>query len=217
MSRLDGLRVWVTRPAHQADALCAAIEAAGGHALRQPLLTIEDPADREAARRRLRAAETADDLIFTSRNAVTWAWRLVPGFAPAGRLAAVGRATATALAEAAGREVATPEDDFSSEGLLAMPDFAHPDGRSITVVTGEGGRDAIPRALAERGAAVAEAAVYRRRPARIGRARLEALLAEADAIVITSGEALSHLVAITPEALQPALRARQLVVPSSRV
>lgn len=217
MSRLGGLRVWVTRPAHQADSLCAAIENAGGHALRQPLLAIEDPADPESARAGLAEAEAADDLIFTSTNAVVSAWRLRPGFTPRGRLSAVGRATAAALETAAERPVAVPESGHTSEDVLAMTVFAAPVGRRVSVVTGEGGRGRIQTVLAKRGATVDEVAVYGRRAVPLARGRLQALLDESDAIVITSGEALSHLAAITPDALMPTLRARQLVVPSSRV
>lgn len=217
MTRLAGLRVWVTRPAHQAENLCMAIEAAGGHSLRQPLLAIEAPESPAQARGELAAVSEADDLIFTSANAVRGAWRLHPDFAPAGRLTAIGRATAAALEAASGRAAAVPEHGYTSEDLLAMPAFAAPAGRRVGVITGEGGRGRIQTVLAERGAAVSVAWVYRRHPVTLDRPRLQALLDESDAIVITSGEALSHLVAMTPEALAPTLHARQLAVPSTRV
>lgn len=217
MSRLRGLRVWVTRPAHQADSLCTAIEQAGGHAFRQPLLAIEAPSDPVAARSGLAAAEDADDAIFTSTNAVAGAWRLQPDFAPPRRLAAIGRATAVALETASRRAVTKPEQGYTSEDLLALPDFAEPAGRRVAVITGENGRGHIQSELAERDAVVDEVAVYRRSRVPLERPRLRALLEESDAIIITSGEALSHLAAITPNELLPTLHAQQLVVPSARV
>lgn len=217
MSRLRGMRVWVTRPAHQADGLCAAIEQAGGHAFRQPLLAIEGPSDPDAACRGLAAAEQADALVFTSTNAVAGAWRLNPDFAPRGGLSAIGGATAAALENAAKRPVTKPEHGDTSEDLLALPCFTQPAGRHVAVVTGENGRGRIQSVLAEQGGVVTEAAVYRRCRVPLARDRLQVLLAESDAIVITSGEALSHLAAICPNGLLPTLQSQQLVVPSARV
>lgn len=217
MTRLAGLRVWVTRPAHQAEGLATAIEAAGGHALRQPLLAIAPPTDPAAARRELAAAADADVAVFTSANAVAGAWELVPGWRPRGSAAAVGAGTAAALRERLGERVLSPETDYSSEGLLALDALNDVAGRRVAIVAGEGGRRRLDSVLAERGAEVVRAAVYRRERVAIPRDRLAALLHEADAIVVTSGEALAHLAAITPAALRPRLLGRQLVVPSARV
>lgn len=217
MNRLSGLRVWVTRPVAQAEALCDAIEAAGGHALRQPLLAIEAPTDPAGSDRGLNSAAGADDLIFTSANAVAGAWRLRPDFRPTGQLAAVGAATAAALRAATGRKVLAPTVDTTSEGLLALSRFDNPAGRRVMIIGGEGGRTTLADTLEQRGAEVGKVAVYRRQPVTPSRPRLQALVAEADVLVITSGEALTHLAAITPAALWPDLRTRQLVVPSERV
>lgn len=65
---LSGVRVLVTRPAHQADALCRLIEAEGGTAIRLPLLTIEPRANLAEAQKLLAAGH--DLWIFTSVNAV---------------------------------------------------------------------------------------------------------------------------------------------------
>lgn len=216
MTTLHGRRVWVTRPPHQAEGLAAAIETAGGHALRQPLLTIEPPADPDAARRELAAAGDADIAVFTSANAVSGAWELQPDWSPRGRLAAIGDATAEVLRERTDAPVLTPEDP-TSEGLLALAPLYDVAGRRIAIVGGEGGRRRLDADLRGRGAEVLRAAVYRRERVAIPRSRLRTLLEEADAIVVTSGEALDHLIAITPEELRPHLRGLQLVVPSARV
>lgn len=216
MTSLRGLRVWVTRPAHQAGGLTAAIEAAGGYALRQPLLAIEAPADPDAARRDLAAAGDADITVFTSPNAVAGAWAVSPGWTPRGRPAAIGDATAAALRGRTDTPVLTPED-YSSEGLLALAPLRDVAGRRVAIVGGEGGHRRLDAVLRERGAQVLRAAVYRRGRVTIPRPRLQALLEEADAIVVTSGEALAHLTAITPASLRPRLHGRQLVVPSARV
>lgn len=216
MTTLHGRRVWVTRPPHQAEGLAAAIEAAGGHALRQPLLTIEPPADPDAARRELAAAGDADVAVFTSANAVSGAWELRPDWSPRGRLAAIGNATAEALRKRTGAPVSMPAD-ATSEGLLALAPLRDVAGRRVAIVGGEGGRRRLDADLRRRGAEVLRAAVYRRERVTIPRDRLRTLLEEADAIVVTSGEALDHLTAITPGELRPRLRGSQLVVPSARV
>ena len=135
---LAGLRVLVTRPAHQADSLCRMIEARGGKALRLPLLSIE-PVTSAAVERQLHAARGYDWWIFTSTNAVQQARRLLPADWPA-QLAAVGAATAAAL-ESAGRDITTPQGAYSSEALLALPQFQQVRGQNILLVTGEGGHD----------------------------------------------------------------------------
>lgn len=216
MTALNGLRVWVTRPAHQAGGLAAAIEAAGGTALNEPLLTIEPPSDRDAARRELAEAGEADVVVFTSANAVEGAWALQGDWAPRGRLAAIGAATAEALRERTGADVLTPQD-YTSEGLLALAELRNVAGQRVAIVSGEGGRRHLDKVLAERGARIVRAAVYRRARAPIPPSRLRTLLETADAIVVTSGEALDHLASITPDESRPLLRGRQLVVPSARV
>lgn len=216
-SGLAGLRVLVTRPAHQADSLCFAIEAAGGHALRQPLLKIAAPSDQAAAEQGLARATDAQDLIFTSPNAVDWAWRLAANWAPQGRIFAVGRATAEALPQRLGREAYTPATDYSSEGLLALPELQQPQGRIISLITGENGRGMLPDVLQRRGAEIQEVAVYQRETLPLARPRLAALLSEADVIFVSSGGSLQHLVDLTPIVQRKLLFKMQLVVSSSRV
>lgn len=214
---LRGLRVLVTRPAHQAGPLCAAIEAAGGHALRQPLMAIKAPQNLRAAQTALASLAGADAVIFTSVNAVEWAQELAPGWRCTGEVYAVGQATARAIGQRLAVTATTPVQDYSSEGLLALPGLAQPQGRQFGIITGELGRQTLAQNLQARGARVHTAAVYRRENIAVARARLQALLGEADAAFISSGQALAHLHHLTPVALKPKLNKLQLVVPSSRV
>ena len=217
---LAGLRVLVTRPAHQAEALCAAIDAAGGHALRQPLLSIKGPANGDDVAKvsaDLAQATDADDLIFTSANAVDWAWQIDPRWRPSGRAFAVGRATARALTEKIPGNVHAPDSEFSSAGLLALPELAAPETRKIAIITGEDGRQELAQTLKSRDALVTTIAVYRRENVSVQRARLQALLGEVDVIFISSGQSLQHLLSIAPATIRNKLLQLQLVVPSSRV
>jgi uroporphyrinogen-III synthase len=210
---LKGVRVLVTRPAHQAENLCRLIEAEGGTAVRLPLLTIE-PAAHAAEARRLLAAPR-DLWIFTSANAVRHALPLIGGPWPA-RLAAVGPATAAALA-AAGQDAARPLAGASSEALLAAPELQDVAGLGVLVVTGEGGRGVLERGLAQRGAVVERAEVYRRVPLPDPPDAVAAALRRSDVVVVTSGEALEHLVRLAPESARASLLKKPLVVPAARV
>lgn len=212
---LAGMTVLVTRPAHQAENLCRLIEAQGGKAQRLPLLSVEPVPPSARVQRALQGGQSADWWIFTSANAVRYARELDRSDWPA-RLAAIGPATAAAL-DIQGRAAVAPLDAYSSEGLLALPEFADLQGRKVLIVTGEGGLGALAPALRARGAEVELAEVYRRVPLPYDESRVLAALRGVDAIVITSAAALDHLLALTPAASQPTLLRRHLVVPSARM
>lgn len=212
---LAGLRVLVTRPAHQADPLCRLIEARGGSALRLPLLSIVPTARPTAVAQTLCDAATYDGWIFTSPNAVRHARDLWKGDWPA-PLAAVGPATAAAL-DSGGQSVTAPLAAFSGEALLDLPQYQNVAGKHFLIVTGEEGLGVIAPTLRERGAAAAIAEVYRRVPLPHPEDRVIAALRGTAVIVITSGAALEHLLRLTPEQNRANLHKKRLVVPSARV
>ncbi|CAL1241544.1 uroporphyrinogen-III synthase [Candidatus Methylocalor cossyra] len=192
---LAGISVLVTRPAEQADGLCALIEAAGGRARRLPLLAIA-PTGNAAAQAALSQPEQWDWVIFLSANAVRWApaidrWPR----RPRPRLAAIGAATAAAL-RAAGLPVdLIPEPQFNTESLLANPALRQVAGARILIVRGVGGRELLAEVLGQRGAEIAYAEVYRRIRPTVDAAALIELWrgGGVDAVVATSGETLQHL------------------------
>ena len=212
---LSGRRVLVTRPAHQADGLCRLIEAAGGVAIKLPLLAIEPVANPAAAQRKL--AEEHDLWIFTSANAVRGVLPLIGGHWRGTRLAAIGPATASAIAAAGGAGAAAPLAGASSEALLALPELAQIAGRRILIVTGEEGLDVLETGLVARGATVGRAEVYRRVALPYPPEAVVAALRKADVIVVTSGQSLDHLVRLTPEDSRKSLLRKRLVVPSPRM
>jgi uroporphyrinogen-III synthase len=214
---LGGRGVLVTRPAGQAEGLCRLIEDAGGRAIAFPTIAIAPIADPEPARRRL--AEPWDLLIFVSRNAVEQALSLCPGgHLPAGgRLAAVGAATAKALAKVGRAPDLVPAGRYDSEAVLADPSLAEVAGWRVLIVRGEGGRTRLADTLTARGAEVAYAEVYRRA---LPEADATALVArwsqEIQLVTATSGEVLDNLLALVGEGGRAALLATPLVVVSER-
>jgi uroporphyrinogen-III synthase len=216
---LAGLRVLVTRPRHQNEQLCELIRAAGGAPLVFPLLEIAPPRDVAGLDQVLDTLPQTDMAIFISANAVAFGLARVRarlGAMPAQvRLAAVGQASAQALATEGLTDVLVPSERFDSEALLALPALQQIQGRRVVIFRGEGGREHLATTLRERGAQVAYAECYRRlRPPDDGPA-LRALLDRdtIDIVVVTSGEALATLHAW----LGPALAPLPLLVVSERI
>lgn len=218
---LAGTGVLVTRPAHQADALCALIESAGGRAVRFPTLVISAAPDAGAARAALAACTHYDWILFVSANAVDQAMALRPAADwPAGlRCAALGMGTVRALIRhgLTAQLVAPPPHD--SEALLAMPPLQALSGQRLLIIRGVGGRELLGETLRARGAQVDYAEVYQRtRPDSDTRDILAAWARGAiDIMTVTSAEALRNLVAMLGESGREQLLRTPLVVVSGRM
>lgn len=217
MAELDGVAVLVTRPAHQAEGLCRLLQAHGAVPVRLPLLAIGVPRAPQRARRTLADVAAARWLIVTSPNAARRLPRFLPPETALPPIACLGDGTRRALEEAGFAVALQPRSGSSSEALLDEPALGQVRGCPIIVARGEGGRRRLERVLAERGARVAAAALYRRRPTYPHPARLAQALGRCDVAIVTSSDALGRLVAITPPPLLPLLLRLQLVAPSARV
>jgi uroporphyrinogen-III synthase len=216
--------VLVTRPSGEAaDALCAALQAAGYKTFHQPLIELHGlshPGPEQ--RQHLLDLDRYQRVIFISGNAVRFGMRWVEDFwpqLPEGlHWYAVGAATAAAL-ERFGINVSTPGHNMSSEGLLAIPSLQAVRGERVLLVKGEGGRDALRQELTRRGAAVDELACYRRSVPRLPEGELAAMLDRwaIDVILVSSGEGLGNLPLLLSPAESTKLKAIGMIVPSLRV
>jgi uroporphyrinogen-III synthase len=211
-----GCQILVTRPAHQAGGLVAAIEGRGGEALAFPTIEIRPPADTAVWERVANRLNEFDWLVFASTNAVDGFdrhltsrrldWPSEPAYA------AIGIKTAAALEERLGRMPLTPPD-YRSESFLEMPEMA-PEvmaGKRVLLVRGETGRELLPTTLEQRGAEVERLPVYARRrpdadPGPVTRALAAGSLSAA---VFSSPETFTNLLAM----LDPEARARLREVP----
>lgn len=211
--KLEGLKVLVTRPAHQADKLCRLLEARGAKPVRLPLLSIE-PSPHAATISRL-LQQDYEGWIFTSANAVRLTQQLWRGDW-CERLYAVGAATAAAL-EAGGRTAQAPVAAHSGSALLALPELQTVSGQRWLLLTGEGGLEEIAPALRARGASIETAELYVRVPIPYSADTLTAQLRGVETVLVTSGEALAHLWALAPEPLRAGLVKKILILPSARV
>ncbi len=217
---LAGITVLVTRPAHQADALCEMIEREGGSALRLPALVIDEPTDVAHAAAVAQGLEEFDFAVFVSTNAVARTVELRGGPLPPGlRVAAVGPATTRALEDAGATEVIAPASGFDSEALLALPAFSDVSGARIIILRGDGGRELLGETLTQRGASVEYAEVYRRQPAAPPSGEVAASLrgGRIHATLATSAQALQGVFDLCEGDLRNGLLRSQLVVSSARM
>ncbi|MEX0732647.1 MAG: uroporphyrinogen-III synthase [Aquisalimonadaceae bacterium] len=222
-SPLEQVSVLVTRPEHQAAPVCALLSAAGATALRFPALAIE-PVELDAAvERALVELEHQQLLVFTSANAVTAlsgllsrSRRTLPVDIPT---AAIGRRTGALLRQAGMRQVSEAPAPYDSEALLAEPIMQRLCDRRAMLVTGQGGRGLLPKALYARGAQVSTLAVYRRVPPSADPEPLRCWLeqGDVDVVIVTSGEALDNLLILSGERQRDVLLATPMVTLSSRI
>ena len=156
--------VVITRAEHQADELRALLEAAGFHTLLYPAIAIQPPADISALDAALRHARAYDWLLLTSANAVEALARrlealgLSPHALRGPAIAAVGPATARAVRERLGLEVAlTPRKAVGESLLAALPLTA---GQRALLPRAARARDVLPDGLRARGVQVDVVTAY---------------------------------------------------------
>jgi len=221
---LEGRTIVVTRPVAQAEALCRAIEEAGGEAFRFPLLEIvpvTDPAVFAPIAARL---DTFDLAFFVSPNAVEHGLaglRQIRPWPSGLRVATVGQGSARALDAHGFAEVIVPKEGFDSEAVLALPAFATEAvrGRAVLIVRGEGGRELLSETLVARGARVEYLSCYLRRCPAVDPAPLLELAArdQLDALSVTTGEGADHLARIVGREGLARLSSMPVFVPHPRI
>ncbi|OOG25050.1 uroporphyrinogen III synthase [Thioalkalivibrio denitrificans] len=219
---LKGAGVLVTRPAHQADAFCRMVEAAGGVALRFPVMEIRAPRDSERLDAVIDALDDFDIAIFISPNAVSMALNRIHArrhWPDHLRIGAVGRKSAQELARAGHAAHICPPRRFDSEALLAEAELQDVAGKRIVIFRGDGGRELLGDTLKERGAQVEYAEAYRRaRPdADTGQLLHHWSRGELHLATSTSSEGLRNLFDMVGKLGRMWLRKTPLVVGSTRM
>jgi uroporphyrinogen III methyltransferase / synthase len=190
---LEGRTIVITRARAQAQRFAQLLEAAGARVLQAPTIVIEPPASWELLDAALGALDSFTWVVFTSVNGVAMVDRRLSarGLAWAAiakkRVAAIGPATAEALAEHGVRVELVPTE-YRAEGLV----------EGLRRVVGPGDRVLLPRAKETRdvlvvelrrlGVAVTEVPAYQTRRIEDGVARLREALASGsvDAVTFTS-------------------------------
>jgi uroporphyrinogen III methyltransferase/synthase len=190
---LEGRTIVITRARTQAQRFAQLLEAAGARVLQAPTIVIEPPASWELLDTALGALESFTWVVFTSVNGVAMvdrrlstrglAWTAIARK----RVAAIGPATAEALAEHGVRVELVPTE-YRAEALV----------EGLRRVVGPGDRVLLPRAKETRdvlvvelrrlGVAVTEVPAYQTRRIEDGVVRLREALASGsvDAVTFTS-------------------------------
>ena len=221
---LRGLTLVVTRPRVQAARTAAALREAGADVIEFPALAIA-PINASIS---LAELAQASGIIFVSANAVAYGLPVLQRdgkIAPNKQIFAIGRATATALTDAGFKDVVSPQQSIDSEGLLAMPQLRHVDGRHIILVKGRsdaGGRTLLEQTLTARSARVTVLECYRRAPFEPDLAARESFLnsfekGRINACFALSVETLDSLINIFSNMKIPAQSKMMLLVPHPRV
>ena len=204
-------KVIVTRPVAQAGHLLELLSGQGFAGVSVPMLRIEFIGDIEAP-----SFTDLDTLIFISTNAVAaFARRVKATDVPQGlNIFGIGQQTVSALNDMGlGADGA---DALTTEGLMQHEWFSQP--RSVLIVKGEGGRQALADTLRSRGGVVQLWAGYRRLgPEPCHQAQLCDLLADGVAAVLTqSGETLANVLEAVSGNVS-LLQSLPIIVPSQRV
>ncbi|MFD2452560.1 uroporphyrinogen-III synthase [Ideonella paludis] len=202
----------ITRPQPQATQWVGKLAALGLHAVALPLLEIA-PAPQPEMVRAAAAQWVAGDLVmFVSPNAAAqcmaclggnWPW-------PSGVQAAATGPGTVAVLKAAGVPaecIVAPDADaaqFDSEHLWLKLQAQGWQGRRAWVVRGDGGRDWLAQTLQSAGAEVQFVQAYSRGRPQWSPAQLAVLAQavakpEAHVWLLSSSEALDHLLALAPE------------------
>jgi uroporphyrinogen-III synthase len=196
---LYGKHILVTRPTHQAKPLCERIENAGGQALHLPLVEIADPEDLTEAVILLEHLDDFNLAIFISPNAVLKATKLMQvlklGFPPPLKIAAIGKKTATTLEQQGYQADIVPEQGFTSEDFLSLPQIQHVRDKRIIIFRGIGGREFLGTTLIERGAKVEYVELYKRIKPDFMDHQIKCILSagKIDLVMLTSSQAVQNL------------------------
>ncbi|MDP6413577.1 MAG: uroporphyrinogen-III synthase [Gammaproteobacteria bacterium] len=222
---LQGMNVLVTRPLHQQQSLCDAIESCGGETTRFPLIEIlplTEEGDITAIEKQISGLNRYQILIFVSSNAARFAadWISHCGVSLPQQLLviAIGPSTARSVSTLLECPVIHAASGMTSETILALPELSDIAGKRIAIVRGKGGRELLATELSARGATIEYLEVYQRQPVNHAPDMLSGLLENNDfnVITISSGEALQLLTELVGDN-NAHLSLIPLIVPSERI
>lgn len=220
---LKSFGIAITRPVAQATKLSALIRDNGGTPISFPLIDIVPLEDYRAFDNTIQALETCDWAIFISSNAVQNGMpRVLAQFhilPPQLKFAAIGPVTAAELTQMGVPSVLIPKNRFDSESLLSLPEMQTMQSKQVMIFRGIGGREVLADTLKTRGARITFAECYQRINPQTDCLQLEHLWQnnQCHAIVVTSSEAMRHLLAMTNNGSDDWIRNMQICVNHARI
>lgn len=196
---LFGRKIVITRAADQARDFAELLEEAGAEVIPFPTIQILPPADWAVADKALRQLDAFDWVLFTSVNGVSSFFnrlranggdvRDLKGV----RLGAIGPKTSARVASY-GLNVDAFPAEYRGEALAERVGAVR--GQRILIARAQDARDVLPQTLAERGAEVVIAPMYRTVKTRMipGEVKKRLLAGEIDAVTFTSSSTVDGFV-----------------------
>lgn len=187
-------RALVLRPEGRGEALSALLRGEGWEVVEAPLMAFEAGPDLPQLTTQLARLQSQDLVIAVSRSLLPFVTAALPApwSCPALRIA-VGGGTAAALAAAGLGDWQIPAR-ADSEGVVALADTLHGQGRRALLLRGDQGRTLIADTLRQRGFALTELACYRRQARPPASDQLDRWHSDGiDTLILTSAEALDIL------------------------
>ncbi len=220
---LDGTKVLVTRPKHQAKTLCELIENFGGTVIRLPVIEIRPNKNKKTTKMVLDNISQYDIGIFISRNSVEWTIKLLAenvSYLDKLSLISIGAKTTETLKKFSFARIVT-NSGTNSESLLDLDvlDAEKICNKKIIIFRGEGGREHLATTLKKRGAKVDYAEIYRRECPEYDKGMMDKLWASnsPDVIIVTSNNALENLFSLLNKKQLDLALTKQLVVIGERM
>lgn len=219
---LTGRRILICRPREDAMALAQQLSAQGAACEILPCLQIEPLPLSAEQRQRVLDLDHYDKIIAVSQHAARLALEQIDQYWPQlpvkQQWFAIGRKTARVLAQWPVPGLQCPDQDMTSEQLLAQDALTALEHQRILLLKGEGGRDEIATTLTARGARVDSLALYQRRLPDYSESQLRHALIEfrPDSIIALSAETVVNLYLLA-RSVGASLDACRLYVPSQRV
>lgn len=153
--------VLVTRPAHQATALCEQLRAAGYQAISFPTIEIVPVTLSSEKLKQLNDIQGVDIVIFISANAVHHANKHKTAWQNSTCYVAIGPATADAMESVGITPTLIASKPFNSEQLVKQLSTHFPRGKTL-IIKGRDGRQFLAQALIENDFQVDSIDVYER-------------------------------------------------------
>ena len=201
---LAGRRILVTRAAHQAGKLSDKLRAQGAEVVEIPAIEIVPPGSYAALDTALRQLSRYQWLILTSSNAVEAVWARCAALGIDReqfghlKIAAVGSATARAIAELGLRVAVTPKEYVAESLVEALGERTR--GQRVLLARAAVARDVIPDALRAGGATVDVVEAYRTVIPEASVTAIRTLFADPgqtpDAVTLTSSSTVTNLLAL---------------------
>lgn len=217
---LRGLRVLVTRPAHQASPFVQLVKNAGAQTIELPCIEIAYRNRQTLSADDKAIAMHSDWWIFTSANAVTGANKcgLLPLTNPGIKIATIGQATDRSLNELDVPVELSPQENSKSEQLLDLIKAQIKAGDKISIIRGDSGREKLKHSLQSLEVDVHYLEVYQRLLPVLPGKHIEELITAAlpCVITITSDLGITNLLQLIPAPLHEPLFGCPLIVNSER-